>query len=109
MQWDYAELSKAAKEVGGPQKLVDFIFESGKNEGRKEMIPVIIVTALAAYGIPKLIAHFKKNKASPEEVEVAKAELIKGIEEYDASHPDENNKVSDSIEEEDEQKDQSNK
>lgn len=94
MTWDYAELSKAAKEAGGPEKLMDLLIESGKDAGHKEMLPVVAIAlgigSLGYAGINKLVKFFKKKKKiSPEAVEAAKAELIKGIEEYDAAHPDE--------------------
>lgn len=94
MSWDYAELSKAAKEVGGPEKLMDLLIEAGKNSGHKEMLPVVGIAigvgALGYAGISKLVKFFKKNEEiSPEKVEVAKAELIKGIQEYDAAHTEE--------------------
>ena len=99
MAWDYAELSKAAKEAGGPEKLLDLIEEGGKSIGRMEgqssMLPWIGVAALGASaltaGVIKLIDHFKAKKAiSQAAVDEAKAELIQGIKEYDANHPDEN-------------------
>lgn len=93
MAWDYAELSKAAKEAGGPEKLMDTLIESGKDSGHKEMLPVVAIAlgigALGYAGISKLVKYFKKKKKiSPEAVEEAKAELIRGIEEYDAAHPE---------------------
>lgn len=95
MAWDYAELSKAAKEVGGPAKLMDLLIEFGKDTGHKEMLPVVGIAlgvgALGYAGISKLVKFFKKKKKiSPEAVEAAKAELIKGIEEYNAVHPEDN-------------------
>lgn len=95
MAWDYAELSRAAKEAGGPEKLMDLLIESGKDTGHKEMLPVVGIAlgigALAYAGISKLVTIFKKKKnISLEAVEAAKAELIKGIEEYDIAHPEEN-------------------
>ena len=90
MAWDYAELSRAAKEAGGPGKLMDLLIESGKDTGHKEMLPVVGI-ALGNAGISKLVKFYKKKKKiSPEAVEAAKAELIKGIENYDAAHPEEN-------------------
>ena len=53
--WDYAELSKAAKTAGGPEKYVELLEKTSKD------------------------AEIKK----------AKEEIIKGIKEYDATHPDE--------------------
>ena len=94
MSWDYAELSKAAKEAGGPEQLMDVLVESGKDAGHKEMIPVVGIAlglgALGYAGISKLVSFFKKKgKKSPEEVEAARKELIQGIREYDEAHPEE--------------------
>ena len=94
MEWDYAELSKAAKEAGGPEQLMDLLIESGKEIGHKEMLPLVgIALGLGALGyalINKLVKFLKKKEEiSPEAVEAAKEELIKGIEEYDAAHPEE--------------------
>ena len=98
MAWDYAELSKAAKAAGGPEKLVELIEEGGKSigriEGQSSMVPWIGVAALGASaltaGVLKLIDHFKTKKAiSQAAVDEAKAELIQGIKEYNASHPEE--------------------
>ncbi len=93
MAWDYAELSKAAKEAGGPEKLMELITEAGKQEGRSEMMPVVGIAfgigALATLSISKLIKFFKRRKISPEEVEAAKAEIIQGIKDYDATHSEE--------------------
>ena len=93
MAWDYAELSKAAKEVGGPEKLMDLLIESGKDTGHKEMLPVVgiafVIGAWGYAGISKLVRFFKKKKKiSPEAIEAAKAELIKGIKEYEADNPE---------------------
>lgn len=43
MVWDYAELSKMAKENGGPEKFVDFHINSGK----RKMFPWIGAAAAA--------------------------------------------------------------
>ena len=95
MAWDYAELSKEAKKVGGPEKLVDLLFESGRDAGHKEMLPLVSISmgigALLCAGISKLVKILKnKKRISPKAVEEAKSELIKGIEEYDATHSEEN-------------------
>ena len=80
MAWNYAELSKAAKEVGGPEKLVSIIEENGKAIGRKEMVPFIGVAVLGTIAVIKLNNYFKAKRAiSQEAAEKAKAELIKGI------------------------------
>ena len=74
---------------------MDLLIESGKDTGHKEMLPVVGIAlgigALGYAGISKLVKFYKKKKKiSPEAVEAAKAELIKGIENYDAAHPEEN-------------------
>ncbi len=87
MSWPYAELSKMAKDAGGPEKLVELLVESGKASGRLEMLPWLGVAAIAGAGITKLVDHLAaKRKESQAAVEAAKAEIIQGIKEYDASH-----------------------
>ena len=97
MAWDYAELSKAAKAAGGPEKLVNLIEEGGKSigriEGQSSMVPWIGLAALGASaftaGVIKWREYLKEKKAiSQAAVEEAKAELIQGIKDYDASHPE---------------------
>ncbi len=102
MNWDYAELSKQAKLAGGPENYVDQIeklaWSLGRKEGQKSMIPWLCA-AVALVGfvglwrlIKKLVSYFRKQKAiSQEALEQAKAEVVKGIKEYDASHPKEEN------------------
>jgi hypothetical protein len=96
MSWDYAELSKMAKSVGGPEKLVEMLIDSGKDTGRKEMLPVVGIAlgvgALGYAGISKLVNYFtKKKQVSPDAVNAAKAEIIQGIKDYDATHENINN------------------
>lgn len=93
--WDYAQLSKAAKAAGSPEKLVDLIASEAKQQGRNEMTPVIGLVAAAAVGatigITKVIEYLKAKKAkSEQELEEAKTELIEGIKEYDANHLEDN-------------------
>ena len=97
MAWDYAELSKAAKAAGGPEKLLDLIEEGakaiGRMEGRSSMVPwigvAVLGTSALTAGIMNLINHFKEKKAiSQAAVDKAKAEIIQGIKEYDANHPE---------------------
>ena len=47
-KWDYAELSKAAKESGGPEKYIEFLEESNRQKGREEMLPWMWITALGS-------------------------------------------------------------
>lgn len=106
MSWNYAELSKIAKAAGGPEKLLAIIEEGGKAVGRIEgqtsMIPWIGIAAAGASaltaGILKLSEHLKAKKViSQAAVDAAKAELIQGIKEYDASHPEQVESVSEAI------------
>ena len=90
MAWDYAELSKAAKENGGPEKYIGILV----NSGRKQMVPWICVGvaggAAMTIAIQKLVKYLSEKKArSDAEFEVAKHELIQGIKDYDAAHPEE--------------------
>ncbi|MCR5797823.1 MAG: hypothetical protein K6G63_07935 [Eubacterium sp.] len=102
MKWDYAELSKAAKSAGGPEKLVDLLVESGRNAGRREMVPkvagALAIGAIGYAGISKLVDYYrKKEQISSEAVENAKAELIQGITEYDLAHDNEIEEVPNKI------------
>ena len=92
MAWNYAELSKLAKEAGGPEKLMNFLIESGKSIGRKEMIPVVGIAAgigvLGCAGINKLVKVIKiKGEISLKAVDTVKKELIQGIKDYDVELP----------------------
>jgi len=89
MSWNYAELSKKAKENGGPEKFVKIL----TNAGKKQMTPLlgvavvggVAVGAVSALGIKKVVKYFSQKRAmSDEAVEIAKQELIQGIKEYEA-------------------------
>lgn len=88
--WDYAELSKAAKAVGGPEKYVEMLELKSKAAGKMEMLPWIVGTSLMTAAAVKVVDYFKSKKKK-NEIEIAKAkeEIINGIKEYDAMHPDE--------------------
>ena len=91
--WDYAELSKAAKAAGGPEKYVEMLERASKEAGKMEMLPWVGVAAVGASLLTavtiKIVDYFKSRKTNNLEIEIAKEELIKGIKEYDAAHPDE--------------------
>lgn len=91
--WDYAELSKAAKAAGGPEKYVEMLERASKEAGKMEMLPWVGVAAVGASLLTaatiKIVDYFKSRKTNNLEIEIAKKELIKGIKEYDAAHPDE--------------------
>ena len=92
--WDYAELSKAAKAAGGPEKYVEMLELTSKDAGKMEMLPWIGATAVGASLVTaaaiKVVDYFKAKKKKHEmEIVKAKEEIINGIKEYDAMHPDE--------------------
>ncbi len=97
--WDYADLSKRAKEAGGPEALTDTIYEAGRNAGRIEGAVDVAGVVAALYGMYKLFKitapkikkgverlrkHWGKEAITPDELEDAKQQLIQGIEDYDA-------------------------
>lgn len=89
--WDYAELSKAAKSAGGPEKYVEMLELASKDAGKMEMLPWVGVAAVGASLLTaatiKVVDYFKsKKKTTRNEIELAKEEIIKGIKEYDAAH-----------------------
>ena len=92
--WDYAELSKAAKVAGGPEKYVDMLEQASKDAGKMEMLPWIGAVAVGASLLTaatiKVVGYFKSTKKKNEvEIEKTKEEIITGIKEYDDAHPDE--------------------
>lgn len=88
--WDYAELSKAAKAAGGPEKYVEMLELASKEAGKMEMLPWVGAAAVGATLLTtatiKIVDHLKSRKNNNIEIEMAKEELIKGIKEYDESH-----------------------
>lgn len=89
--WDYAELSKAAKMAGGPEKYVEMLETASRDSEKMEMLPWIGVAAVGASLLTaatmKVIDYFKsKNSKNKKAIEVAKQEIIEGIKEYDAEH-----------------------
>jgi hypothetical protein len=86
MAWNYAELSKMAKNNGGPEKLVEILVKSGK----KKVLPWVGVAfaggVFLTVGVQKIINYFSQKKGiSATDVESAKKELIQGIKDYDAA------------------------
>lgn len=41
--WDYAELSKAAKAAGGPEKYVEMLECASRDAGKMEMRPIRVL------------------------------------------------------------------
>ena len=91
MAWDYAELSKTAKERGGPEALTDSLIQSGRNQMVPWMAGIGIIGIGAGVGIIKMIDFIKeRRKTLDQSVEVVKQELIQGINEYDANQKSSN-------------------
>lgn len=95
MKWNYAQLSKAAKLAGGPEKYVASLVAKSKALGvalgRSQMYPWIWVAAagggLLGWGISKLTEG--RRKAKELDVQDAAAQLVEEIKAYDASYPEE--------------------
>ena len=89
--WDYAELSKAAKAAGGPEKYVEMLECASRDAGKMEMLPWVGVAAVGAslltVAAVKVVDFFKsKKRQNQEDIEAAKQEIIAGIKAYDAEH-----------------------
>ena len=89
--WDYAELSKAAKVAGGPEKYVEMLERASRDAGKMEMLPWVGVAAvgvsLLTVAAVKVVDFFKsKKRQNQEDIEAAKQEIIAGIKAYDAEH-----------------------
>ena len=89
--WDYAELSKAAKAAGGPEKYVEMLERASRDAGKVEMLPWVGVAAVGAslltVAAVKVVDYFKsKKRQNQEDIEAAKQEIIAGIKAYDAEH-----------------------
>ncbi len=96
--WDYAELSKAAKAAGGPEKYVEMLELASKDAGKIEMLPWLGVAAVGASLMTaatiKVVDYFRaKKKKNQAEIEMAKKEILNGIKEYDATHDEEGEKL----------------
>ena len=89
--WDYAELSKAAKAAGGPEKYVEMLERASRDAGKMEMLTWMGVAAVGAslltVAAVKVVDYFKsKKRQNQEDIEAAKQEIISGIKAYDAEH-----------------------
>lgn len=89
--WDYAELSKAAKAAGGPEKYVEMLEHASRDAGKKEMLPWVGVATIGAslltVAAVKVVDYFKaKKRQNQEDIVAAKQEIIAGIKAYDAEH-----------------------
>ena len=87
MNWDYANLSKAAKEAGGPAEYVKTLVDFGRNTGHKDMIPVVLISLAVgcAGGLASKIFYDRSKYAKIKDKE-ASEKLTQGIKEYDETH-----------------------
>ena len=93
-KWDYADLSKAAKAAGGPEKYVNMLVDNSKRAGKLEMIPIIgavlVVSPIITVASQRIYKRFSiKIKKNQKQIEIAKHKIISGIKEYDKMYPDE--------------------
>lgn len=112
MSWDYAEQSKNAKAAGGPEEYVKKIhdegWEEGKDEGRLEGSLFMLVVTCGGYLLyekalkpigKKAVEYVKKRtnyrKEQKGQAKIARDKLIQGINDYDASHFENDNEDSD--------------
>ena len=51
MAWDYAMLTHAAKEAGGPGPMIESIRIAGRAAGRRDMAPLVALALGAGLGI----------------------------------------------------------
>lgn len=88
--WSYAKLSKLAKALGGPEKCVQALIKSGMKKGRWQMLILLPIGVAIGVSIKPLVNYLQnKREISQLALEEAKQELIRGINEYDASQEDE--------------------
>ena len=89
--WDYAKLSKAAKEAGGPKKYVDLLESASKKAGKMEMLPWIGIAAIGSSLLTVTtikVANYIKSKktATQNEIELAKEDLLSSTKGSDTTH-----------------------
>lgn len=98
MSWNYADLSHAAKECGGPEALMKIIegrgFQEGIKRGRIQTALILAGPVAVTFIIKnreKIVSfcEAKMKKITRKECEAAKDTLIQGIKEYDENHPEE--------------------
>ncbi len=99
MSWNYADLTKKASMVGGPEAYVELLIESGRRSGRKEMLPAVLLATCVGYGIFKVVDHYKKEKKVADTfTENAKQELIKGMTECNRNNANHENNNGEAME-----------
>lgn len=95
-EWDYATLSKLAKEFGGPEQLIATITKNASKAGMGKGI--IIGASIATAGVityekgaQKIKDFIAKRKQEKADAELARKELLKKLHEQDNLDPTELN------------------
>ena len=86
--WDYAELTRTAKEFGGPGKYLQMVKDHSFQEGRKEQLVMDGAIALVAGGLYLGVKTYKRiknkitmNKVTKEQAKEAEEILVKNMNE----------------------------
>ena len=83
--WPYAELTSMAKQMGGPQKMIETITSNARTEGRMDLIPWMGVAAIigagAKWGYDKVKGYIDNRKQNKEKAKRAQEVLVKIMEE----------------------------
>ena len=94
--WDYAELCKFAKSVGGPEKLAGVFISHGKRQMYPAVGAALALGSVLTLGIQRIYRHYNENKAlSNAELEMAEQILVQGIKDYDLQQEEKERCVAD--------------
>ena len=79
--WNYAQLSRSAKQMGGPEKMVETITSNARTNGRMDMLPWIGLAMVVGYGAKLIVEKVKgRIERRKEEARKAEEELIQAME-----------------------------
>lgn len=73
--WNYAQLSKLASQLGGPEEMIRLIKKSGVTRGRLEMLPLAFVLAAFSSGITWYMTY--KSQKVEEESQLAESNILR--------------------------------
>ena len=73
--WNYAQLSKLASQLGGPEEMIRLIKKSGVTRGRLEMLPLAFVLAAFSSGITWYMTY--KSQKVEEEAQHAESNILR--------------------------------
>lgn len=73
--WNYAQLSKLASQLGGPEEMIRLIKKSGVTKGRLEMLPLAFVLAAFSSGITWYMTY--KSQKVEEESQLAESNILR--------------------------------